>query len=134
MTDDLNSDGISRRAALKQLGAVASGAVFAGAFRSESADIIVGGKPVEIAVWSLSPTTVRITVSPLVAGTPVKVAPTGALIVDDTMRPVARGTVPSGVAQVRARNVVLKFTASPPTLAIETTRGVVLQRLGLSAE
>ena len=62
MTDELNSEGISRRDALKRLGAVASVAYFAGAFQNESADIIVGGKPVEIAVWSLSPTTVRITV------------------------------------------------------------------------
>ena len=42
MKDELNADGISRRAALKRLGAVASGAYFAGAFQIESADIIVG--------------------------------------------------------------------------------------------
>ena len=134
MTDELHSDGISRRVALKRLGAVASGAYFAGAFQGESTDIIVGGKPVEIAVWSLSPTTVRITVSPVVAGIRTPVPVTGALIVDDKARPVARGTEASNVALVRARDVVVKFTASPPSLTIETARGEVLQRLDLSAE
>jgi alpha-glucosidase len=134
MTDKLNSEAISRRGALKRLSAVASGAYFAGAFRGASADIIVGGKPVEIAVWSLSPTTVRITVSPIVDGTRTPVPVTGALIVDDKARPMARGIEASSVARVRARDVVVKFTASPPSLAIETARGEVLQRLVLSAE
>ena len=45
MTDE-RSDAVSRRAALKRLGAVASGAYFAGVFRNESADIIVGARAV----------------------------------------------------------------------------------------
>src|SRR6185503_19994341 len=135
MTDELNrTEDISRRVALQRLGPVGSGAYLAGAFRSETADIIVGGKPVEIAVWSLSPTTVRITVSPMVDGARTPVPVTGALAVDDKARPVARGTEPPRVAWVRARDVVVRFSESPPSLTIETARGDVLQRLGLSAE
>lgn len=134
MTDAQNAEFISRRDALKQLGVVASGAYFAGAFHSETAEIIVGGRPVEIAVWSLSATTVRITVSPLVSGARTAVPVTGALIVDEKIRPVARATDASNISTVRARDVVVKFTPSPPTLTVEHARGGVLQRLVLNAE
>jgi hypothetical protein len=59
------SDAISRRDALKHLAASGAGMMFAGVIRSGGADIIVAGQPVEIAVWSLSRVTVRITVRPL---------------------------------------------------------------------
>lgn len=134
MTNDQTSDAISRRDAIKQLGAVAAGAYFAGSFVGEPAAIIVNGKPVEITVWSLSPSTVRITVSPVAGGAATPVPVTGALIVDETMRPVARATDASRVATVRARNVVVKFTASPPTLTLQTADGQLLQRITLSAE
>ena len=45
MVNDANSDGISRRAAVQRLGAVAGGAFFAGACRNESVDIIIESTP-----------------------------------------------------------------------------------------
>ena len=64
------SKNISRRDAVKQLAASsASLMAFAGVIRGAE-DIVVAGQPVEIAVWSLSRSTVRITVRPITVGSP----------------------------------------------------------------
>src|SRR5262245_42476404 len=78
------SDSISRRDALKTLGVSSLGMMFAGKIRGAEidgtiADIVVGGEPVEIAVWTLSRSTVRITVHPIRSGSATAVPYTGAL-------------------------------------------------------
>ena len=61
------SQPITRRDALKDIGVAGAGlASPRGVIRGQSADIIVAGKPVEIACLSVSPATVRITVRPIV--------------------------------------------------------------------
>ena len=58
------TDAISRREALKQIATTSAGILVAGVIRSTNADIMVAGQTVEIAVFSVSPDTVRITVIP----------------------------------------------------------------------
>ena len=63
------SHSITRRAALKQISVAGAGVLVSrGIIRGQGTDITIGGQPVEIAVASLSPSTVRISVLP-VAGT-----------------------------------------------------------------
>ena len=62
---------ISSRHAVKQIGAAGAGAFLAGGIlRGQTADIRVAGRPVEIAVVSLSPSTVRLSVLPIEGGRP----------------------------------------------------------------
>ena len=61
------SESFSRREALKNLGAAGAGVVLAGGIiRGQAAPIRLAGMPVEIAVASISPTTVRITAAAIV--------------------------------------------------------------------
>ena len=132
MTPD---NGVSRREALQRLGAYSAGALLAGRFTADSstAEIIVAGKPVEISVWSLSPTTARIIVAPIENGTPAPIATTGALVDERAGRSLARARDAANVRRVRAGDLTVRFTEAPPTLHIETSRGELLQTLALDA-
>ena len=107
--------------------------MLAGVIRGSRADIIVAGQPVEIAVWSLSPMTARISVQPLQAGNVVPVPVTGALVEEHHGNPVVRARDGAGAARVRAGDLVVRFTDGPPTIHVETASGQLLQRLGLDA-
>ena len=125
---------LSRRDALKQLGAAGASVILGPRFiRGQAADIIVAGAPVEIAVWSLSATTVRLTVRPIRDGQPTPIASTGALAREEPGSRRARATEPRGVDRVRAGDLVVRFTESPPTIHIDTADGQTVQRLTLSA-
>ena len=77
------SDFVSRREALKKLGkATASLALTGGVIRGQGTDIVVAGKPVEIAVASVSPNTVRITVLPIDGGQVAAMPDTGTLVTE----------------------------------------------------
>ena len=103
--------------------------------RAEIADIVIAGQRSEIAVWSLSPTTVRITVCPLEGGanSPAPVPATGALVHEDLGTSVRTARDPANVAHVQAGDVVVDFTPSPPTIHIRTTAGDNVQTLILDA-
>ncbi|HET9986816.1 MAG TPA: TIM-barrel domain-containing protein [Longimicrobiales bacterium] len=134
---------ISRRDALKQLGAAGAGLLLEGVLPGRAAGvlrgpatapIVVGGRPVEIEVWAVSGVTARITARPLEAGRPVPVPVTGALAREE---PGTRaGLVREGAAlgRVRAGELVVRFTNDPPTLHVETRSGTPVQRLTLDAE
>ncbi len=124
-------DNISRRDALKQLATSGAGLMFAGAIRGRAADIIVAGQPVEIAVWSVSPATVRVTVRALTDGSPVP--PTGALVQEDFGRALARARDTAAASRVRAGNVVVSYTDGPPTIQVRTAAGDLVQQLTLDA-
>lgn len=128
------SDLVSRRDALKQLGVAGAGLMLGGkVIRGRAADIVIAGQPVEIALASLSDSTVRITVRPIQQGVPAPVPVTGALVQETLGKATARGRTTSSVARVRAGNLVVKFHDAPPTLQIETRAGVPVQRLTFDA-
>jgi alpha-glucosidase/alpha-D-xyloside xylohydrolase len=128
----------SRRDVLKALGATAAGAAAGALFpprilRGQMADIVVAGRPVELAVSSLSPTTVRLTVRPLASGVAAPVPVTGALVADEPGSTVRRTREAAGLARVRAGDLVVRFTDGPPTIHVETARGASVQRLTFDA-
>jgi alpha-glucosidase len=127
------SERISRRGALKHLGAVLAASSFPRVIRGETADIIVAGQPVEIAVWSLTPTTVRLTVRNIQDGRPAAIPLTGALEREEPGTVRVRGRDASPLGRVRAGDLVVRFTDAPPTLHIETAGGESVQRLVLDA-
>jgi alpha-glucosidase/alpha-D-xyloside xylohydrolase len=125
---------ISRRQALKQLGATSAGLAFSGAIiRRAGADIVVAGQPVEIAVASVSENTVRITVRPIERGSPQPIPVTGALVEEPLGRSRARGREPESLRQVRAGQLSVHFSDRPPTLHIDSASGQALQKLTLDA-
>ncbi len=126
---------VTRRDALKHLGTAGAGFLLArGVIRGEAADIVVAGKPVEIVVSSLTPTTVRITVLPIESGKSGAVPLDGALVREGEGREVARSLTKDQFGPVRAGDLVVKFTGDPPTLQVETRAGQPVQRLTLDAK
>lgn len=91
---------VSRRDVLKRLGAAGAGLVFGGGIPGRE-------EPVELAVSSLSPVTVRL-----------------------VLRRAEGGRVPVS-RSVRAGSLLVRFTAAPPTVEIETARGALVQRFTL---
>ena len=128
------SEPITRRDALKQLGAAGAGLVAGSTvIRGQDRPIVVAGQPVEIAVFSLSATTVRITVRPLANGDALPVPATGALVDEQPGRRLAAGRTTGSVSRVRAGDLDVRFTATPPALEIVHRDGAVVQRLTLDA-
>ncbi len=125
---------LSRREVLKRLGAAGAAAILAtDVIAGEPEGVTIAGKPVEIVVSTLSPLTVRLTVLPIESGRTVTVSVDGALGRDGAGQiQERRRTRDTGL--VRARNLVVRFTAAPPTLHIETDSGRPVQRLVLSAD
>ena len=123
---------VSRRQAIKQIGAASAGIVVTGGvIRTQGRDITIAGQPVEIAVSSVSPNTVRITLRPVTEGGAGTVPTTGALTQEEFGRPLARTRSGGSVARVPAGNLVVRFTETPPTLHVETAKGALVQRLVL---
>src|SRR5690606_41876182 len=109
---------ITRRDALKQLGLSGTSLLFAGTIRGAAhAPIVIAGQPSEILVYSLSARTVRITVRPIVEGTPAEIPYTGALVDERAGTRVGGGTDTSAVSRVVAGGVVVRYTEGPQRLA-----------------
>src|SRR5688572_25670566 len=130
----MNPDRPSRRDVLKALGATAAGAAASALFpsrilRGQAADIVVAGRPVELAVSSLSAATVRLTVRPIADGAVAPVPVTGALVADEPASTVRRTRDAAGLARVRAGDLVVRFTDGPPAILVETAGGATVQRL-----
>ena len=109
-------------------------ALSGGVIRGQGAGIIVAGKPVEIAVSSVSPATVRLTVRPIVDGAAMPVAVTGALETESFRPSLAAARAAAPLTRVRAGDLAVRFTDNPPTLIVETAKGEVVQRFGLGAD
>src|SRR5688572_15114707 len=136
-TSDRDGRGIStrpsRRNALKQLAAAgAAAALNPEVIRGQATPIRVAGMPVEIAVASISPVTVRITVAAIVGtgGVPDD----GALVAAAEGKALARRRTAAAFTAVRAGNLSVRYTADPPAIHVDTIKGQPVQRLGLSAE
>jgi alpha-glucosidase (family GH31 glycosyl hydrolase) len=129
------SNPLSRREALKRIGTASAGIMLArGIIRGQSSDIVVAGKPVEIVVSALSPSTVRLTVLPIDSGRVAAVPVDGALVREAEGRVQARRRVPDRFGPIRAGNLSVRFTNEPPALHVETTDGKPVQRLTLDAQ
>jgi alpha-glucosidase/alpha-D-xyloside xylohydrolase len=125
---------ISRRDALKHLGAAGAGLALGGSIlRGRFQDIVVAGHPVELAVATLSPSTVRLTLLPLEGGQAQPVPFTGALVEDDPGDTLARGRDGAALDRVTAGDLVVRFTDDPPMIRVETLAGETVQLLTMDA-
>src|SRR6185503_2664448 len=119
---------ISRRQALKDLGAAGAGiALTGGVIRGQGQAIQIAGKPVEIAVSSVSPITARITVRPLVDGAPAPVPITGALLSESFGSAMSANTTPGGLA-FRAGELTVTYEALQPSTISVQHKGQRIQR------
>jgi alpha-glucosidase/alpha-D-xyloside xylohydrolase len=125
------SNTVSRRRAMQHFAAAACGVATAPVIlRGQAAPIVVAGRRVEIAVSSISSSTARITVVPT-SGAGSGVPDDGVLDVEADARPLSRAR--EVFAPVRAGELVVRFTADPPAIHVDTPFGDVVQRLRLDA-
>jgi len=119
---------------LNQIAVAGAGIALApSVIRGQATPIVVAGRPVEVAIASISPATVRITVLPIDAQSPSDVPDVGALVRAADGNAVGgkrRGAFPA----VRAGNLSVRFTADPPTVHVENAKGELVQRLALDPE
>jgi alpha-glucosidase/alpha-D-xyloside xylohydrolase len=126
---------ISRRRAVKQIGAGSVGALLTGGIlRGQSTDIRVAGRPVEIAVVAVSPSTVRLSVLPIENGRPSEIPLNGGLADPRAGKAAGRGRSGAAMKSIRAGDLVVRLTEDPPTLYVETSRGAAVQKLTMNAE
>ena len=120
---------LSRRDALKHLGALGAGIALAPrAGARPTHDITINAQPAQIDVTSLSDVTVRITVRPLVDGKPLDVPPTGELADPGSGKHIARWS-DNADAHVRSGNVAVRYSHAPPTIQVESKSGEPIQSL-----
>jgi alpha-glucosidase (family GH31 glycosyl hydrolase) len=125
---------VSRRQALKQMGAAGAGLALAPAIiRGQGDGITIGGRPVEIAVSSISPATVRLTLRPLAGGQPSPVPGDGALARPAAGQLAARARDAGSLGRVRAGHLTVAYAPDPPALTVETQAGRAVQRLTFDA-
>ena len=103
-----------------------------GILRGQPAPIRVAGMPVEIAVAAISAETVRVTAL-AIEGTG-KVPDDGALVRAAERPPIGGRRRRERFDAIRAGNMVVRYTSSPPTIHIDTVAGHAVQRLTLDAE
>jgi alpha-glucosidase (family GH31 glycosyl hydrolase) len=121
----------TRRAALKRIATV--GVVGHGIIRAQEATIQIAGRPVEIALSSVSPLTVRVTIRPLENGQPQAIPVDGALAQDDWGRPLARCSTLDGLRSMKCGELTVKLSGNPLTIRVEAKGGRLVQELKLDA-
>jgi alpha-glucosidase len=126
---------VTRRDALKHIGTAGAGVVLGGAIvHGQAGDIVVDGKPVEIAIAALSAVTIRLTVRPLDGARAIGVPDDGALVPEAAGRLAARGRVPNEIHRVRGGEMLVRYTGDPPTLHVESLDGRTIQTLTFDAK
>lgn len=119
---------VTRREALKRLGRASAGvAVAPVVLRGQGTPLTVAGKPAEVIVSSISPSTVRLTVVAL--GGPM-VRDDGALVRTAEAAALARRQEAFG--PVKAGDLTVRLT-SAPALSVENQKGDVVQQITLDA-
>ncbi|HKX28501.1 MAG TPA: TIM-barrel domain-containing protein [Blastocatellia bacterium] len=123
----------SRRAALKGLGSAGIAALIkTQPSAAEEPGIQIGGQPVEIAISSVSPQTVRISAAPIVDGRAQPIPDDGALVQPVWSAPSAR-IRKAAPQNVRCGELTIKFSASPLTVRVEARDGRLVQQLSIDA-
>lgn len=134
------SDSISRRDAVTQLGVIGAGLAFGGTLsrsahivRGLADDLVIAGQPVEIAIASVSPATVRLTIRPVQDGSMPPLRQTGELALSS--EPVVAGAArrATELARVKAGDLVVSVTDGPPTVRIHRPDGRLVQTLTFDA-
>jgi alpha-glucosidase (family GH31 glycosyl hydrolase) len=126
---------VSRRRAIRDLGLASAGLTLAsGILRSQTqAGLIVAGQPCEVAVFSISPDTVRITVRPLRDGVAVPIAATGHLAQPESGKLMAQSRGGAALSRMRVGNLIVRLTDTLGTIAIDDAAGAPLQTLTLDS-
>jgi alpha-glucosidase len=125
---------ITRRDAVKQLGAAVTGVALSGSvLRGATADIVIAGQPVEIVVSSVSAKTVRVTIRAIGAGRTVPVPVTGALVHEQPEPALSVARESAGLPPTKAGGLLVHYTDGPPTVHVTTAGGAEVQRLGFDA-
>jgi len=116
---------VTRREALSRLAVAGAGTVLAPSMiRGQKAPIMVAGRPVEIAVRTISDSTIRITVLPIVNGKPQPVINRGALV-----EPLG-----GNEQKVATGDMVVSVREGATTTITVRRRGRIVQTLSLSSD
>src|SRR5580692_7510369 len=106
----------TRREALKGIAVASAGVATLGhpaLVLAQEAPILVGGRPAEITLTTVSPQTVRVTVQAIEDGGPQPVPQDGALIRPTWGSPIARLRTLSGSRSIKSGNLEVKLSANP---------------------
>lgn len=122
---------MSRRDALRALTLAGAGLSAPTLLRGMASALEVGGRAVDVAVWTLGPTTLRITVRPASATAAVPL--TGAVLQDEAGTPSPGVPGLAAGTSVRAGDLTVRLTESPPVLQVLDAAGGTVQRLTLDA-
>src|SRR6516225_4465148 len=125
---------ITRREVLKNVAAAGSTALLKPLIRlTEEPAIRIAGRPVEIALRSISPVTVRITVAPLENNQSQPILSDGALVRETWGKPVASLRTLTGPYAVKCGDLNVKLAPEPLTIGIEAPGGRLVQELKIAA-
>ena len=126
---------VSRRRAIRDLGLASAGLGFSGGLlRAQTpAGLIAAGQPCEVAVFAVSPDTVRITLRPLRDGVAAPIATTGHLAEPDPGKRIAQSRGGAAVNRVRAGNLIVRLNEGRGTIAIDSADGAPVQTLTVDA-
>ena len=112
---------VTRRDAMKGIAASAAALslVLPDRAAAQESPIIIGGKPVELALFAASSQTIRVTVQSIENGEPQAIPQDGALVKASWGMPLARLRTLSGPRTLKSGNLQVKLSANPLTV----TRG-----------
>jgi alpha-glucosidase (family GH31 glycosyl hydrolase) len=126
---------ISRRETLKRFGSAGAGILLGSQIgTAQNSTIKVIGRPVEIALSSVSPHTVRISITAIENGTRQSIPHDGSLLQQEWAPPHARLTTLNRRQNVRCGELMVKLSAQPLTIRIETKDGRLVQQLRLNEQ
>ncbi len=136
---------ITRREAIQTFGAMGAGALLTRARpqpeqqRQPQAGgndgvLRVAGRPVQVAVETVSPVTVRVTFVPVENGRPAPMVYDGSLVQHTWSEPVARIDTLSSERRIESGDLVITLSPSPLSIRVQTREGAEVQRLRVDAE
>src|SRR5580692_6499472 len=108
---------MTRRQALRNVAAGAGG-LLAAQTAAAQADLRLAGRPIEIALTSISPLTVRIAIQPIENGQPVPIASDGALVKEDWGPPAARLRSLAAPRTVKCGELMVALSADATALTV----------------
>jgi alpha-glucosidase/alpha-D-xyloside xylohydrolase len=120
---------ISRRAALKGLGASGAGALLPSSSVRAADALTVNGRPVELQIAAVSDHIVRISLLPLEAGRPQAIPSTGSLVEEIAKDPVARISDLAEPRSVSCGESRVRVQPRPLTIRVERADGSMVQEL-----